>query len=59
MEEIVVSDYVNSDLVRIVVLDITKPLASTVYDEAILPVIQATEFAKKYIDMGKYRIITI
>lgn len=53
------SDYVNSDLVRIVVLDITKPLASTVYDEAILPVIQATEFAKKYIDMGKYRIITI
>lgn len=50
---------VNNDIIRIVVLDITKPLASTVYDEAILPVLQAKEFVKKYIDISKYRIITI
>ena len=49
----------NEDVIRIVVLDITKPLATTVYDEAILPVLQATEFVKKYIDISKYRIITI
>ena len=49
----------ENDMVRIIVLDITKPLAATVYDEAILPVLQATEFAQKYIDISKYRIITI
>lgn len=48
-----------NDMVRIVILDITKPLATTVYDEAILPVLQAKEFVKKYIDISKYRIITI
>jgi hypothetical protein len=52
-------NFVNSDLVRIVVLDISKPLSAVVYDEAILPVIQATEFVKKYIDISKYRIVTI
>lgn len=50
---------ISSNMVRIVVLDITKPLAATVYDEAILPVLQATEFVKKYIDISKYRIVTI
>jgi hypothetical protein len=50
---------VNNDTIRIVVLDITKPLSSVVYDEAILPVLQAKEFVKKYIDISKYRIITI
>lgn len=50
---------VTNDMVRIIVLDITKPLAATVYDEAILPVLQAKEFVKKYIDISKYRIITI
>ena len=52
-------NFVNSDLVRVVVLDISKPLSTNVYDEAILPVMQATEFAKKYIDISKYRIITV
>ena len=49
----------GNDMVRVVILDITKPLATTVYDEAILPVLQATEFAKKYIDISKYRIVTV
>lgn len=49
----------SEDTIRIVILDITKPLATTVYDEAILPVLQATEFVKKYIDISKYRIVTI
>lgn len=49
----------NEDVIRIVVLDVTKPLSATVYDEAILPVLHATEFVKKYIDISKYRIITI
>ncbi len=49
----------NEDMVRIVILDITNPLATKVYDEAILPVTKATDFVKKYIDMTLYRIITI
>ena len=49
----------SGDMIRIVVLDITKPLAATVYDEAVLPVLQATEFVKNYIDISKYRIVTI
>ena len=49
----------NNGLVRIVVVDISQPLGSSVYDEAILPVLQATSFVKKYIDVTKYRIITI
>lgn len=49
----------NEDMVRIVILDITKPLAAKVYDEATLPVTESTKFAQKYIDMKKYRIVTI
>ena len=49
----------NDELVRIVVVDISQPLGSSIYDEAILPVWQATSFVEKYIDMTKYRIITI
>ena len=49
----------NNELIRIVVIDISEPLGANVYDEAILPVPQATNFAKKYIDMTKYRIITV
>ena len=49
----------NDELVRIVVVDISQPLGSSVYDEAIPPVWQATSFVEKYIDMTKYRIITI
>lgn len=49
----------NEDMVRIVILDITKPLATEVYDEIILPVTKATDFVKKYIDMSMYRIVTI
>lgn len=49
----------RNTLLRIVVIDISSPLSSNVYDEAILPVMQATNFVKKYIDMTKYRIITI
>lgn len=57
MEEMIMKS--SEDMIRIVVLDITKPLATIVYDEAILPVLQATEFVKKYIDVSKYRIVTI
>ena len=46
-------------LIRIVVLDISNTLGSNVYDEAIVPVNQATNFAKQYIDMSKYRIVTV
>lgn len=49
----------GDNMVRIVILDISNILASNVYDEAILPANQATEFIKKYIDMSKYRIVTI
>lgn len=52
-------DNVKETMIRIVVLDISNALSSNVYDEAILPVDQATEFIKKYIDMAKYRIVTI
>ena len=52
-------DVKNENMVRIVVLDITKPFATAVYDEAILPVLKATEFIEKYINMAKYRIVTI
>lgn len=49
----------KNNMVRIVVVDISNALGSSVYDEAILPVNQATNFVQKYIDMTKYRIITI
>lgn len=49
----------NVNTVRVVVIDISKPLSSEVYDEVIIPLSQATNFAKKYIDITKYRIITI
>ena len=49
----------GDDMIRIVVLDISNILASNVYDEVILPVNQAEEFVEKYIDMTKYRIVTI
>lgn len=58
MEEMIMNRP-SENMIRIVVLDVTKPLATTVYDEAILPVLQATEFVKKYIDISKYRIVTI
>lgn len=49
----------KNNMIRIVILDISNVLGSNVYDEAILPINQATKFVKKYIDMRKYRIITI
>ena len=49
----------ENDIIRIVIIDISKPLGANVYDEAILPVMQASSFVKKYIDMAKYRIVTI
>ena len=49
----------QSELIRVIIIDISKPLGANIYDEAILPVLQATSFAKKYIDMTKYRIITV
>ena len=49
----------NERMIRIVILDISSALGSTVYDEAILPVQQAAEFVDKYIDMSKYRIISV
>ncbi len=54
------NDYVtNENMMRIVILDISKPLASEVYDEAIIPISKATDFIKNYIDVSKYRILTI
>ena len=49
----------NENMIRIVILDISKPLASKVYDEAILPTSKATNFIEKYINMDKYRILTV
>ena len=50
---------VNDNTVRIVVIDISKPLGANVYDEAIVPVSKADMFVRKYIDMKKYRIVTV
>lgn len=52
-------DKINDNMIRIVILDISNVFGTDVYDEAILPVGQATEFIKKYTDMKKYRIVTI
>lgn len=49
----------NENMIRIVILDISKPLASEVYDETILPTSKATDFIKNYINMDKYRILTV
>ena len=49
----------NEDTIRIVVIDISKPLGANVYDEALIPVSEANEFIKKYIDITKYRIVTV
>ena len=46
-------------MVRIIILDISNVLGADVYDEAILPISKATGFVKKYIDISKYRIVTI
>ena len=37
----------KSDMVRMVVIDVSKPLGAKIYDEAILTVLQATSFVKK------------
>ena len=50
---------IDNSMVRVIIIDISNALGSNVYDEAILPINQATEFVKKYIDMSKYRIITV
>ena len=49
----------GDDMIRIVVLDISNVLGAYVYDDAILPISKATDFVKKYIDISKYRIVTI
>ena len=46
-------------MVRIIILDISNVLGAYVYDDAILPISKATDFVKKYIDISKYRIVTI
>lgn len=50
------------DLVRIVVIDVSNVLGSQVFDEALFPVEETTEsskFLQQYMDMSKYRIITV
>ncbi len=50
------------DKVRIVVIDISDVLGSEVYDEAIFPIEhkdEINEFIAKYIDISKYRVITV
>ena len=49
----------GNDMIRIVILDISNVLGAYVYDESILPISKATDFVKKYIDISKYRIVTI
>ena len=49
----------SDENLRIIVLDISKQYAANVYDEAIVPVEHATEFVEKYIDMAKYRVVTV
>lgn len=45
--------------IRVLIIDIRKPLSSEVYDEAILPICEVNNFIKKYMDFEKYRIITV
>lgn len=52
-------DINNEENIRIVVINISNVLGSSVYDEAVLPISQATEFVSKYVDMKKYRVVTI
>lgn len=49
----------DNNLVRIIIVDISKQLASEVYDEIITTVDDATSFVSKYTDVGKYRVITV
>lgn len=51
-----------NQMVRIVVINIEKVLSAEVYDELIAPIDKTDEinnFIKKYIDLTKYRILTV
>lgn len=52
-------DIKSEESIRIVVINISNVLGASVYDEAVLPISQATEFVSKYVDMKKYRVVTI
>lgn len=47
------------NVIRIIVIDISAALGAEVYDEIIIPVNEANDFANKYTDITKYRIITV
>lgn len=49
------------ELIRIVVLDISKSLASEVHDEAIMSMDEINNYIMKngYMNMKKYRIVTV
>lgn len=49
----------SNKLIRVIIIDVSKPLGACVYDEAVLPITQATLFVEKYIDMGRYRVVTV
>lgn len=49
----------TNDMIRIIILDVSNVLGANVYDEAVLPVTHATDFVKKYINIKKYRIVTV
>ena len=47
------------ELVRIVVIDVSKALGSEVYDEVIIPIDQASKYILQYTDITRFRFITI
>lgn len=49
-------------MIRIIVIDVSNVLGAEVYDEVIVPVDRINDinmFVKKYIDLSKYRIMTV
>lgn len=51
-----------NDMVRIVVIDVSNVLGSEIFDEALFPVEEtqkASKFLQQYMDISKYRILTV
>lgn len=50
------------NMVRIVIIDVSDVLGSKVYDEALFPIEaikESSQFIQQYIDISKYRVITV
>lgn len=49
----------NSNFIRIVILDISNVLCTKIEDEVVIPIEKANSYIEKYIDITKYRVVTI